>query len=411
MIFFSNKKKNKIFISLTTKSTSINIFKKLNKLFNKNLYNKYYCECTFNKKKKIIFNFCNFFKKKEKKNIFIIYKYYSYLNKEKYKPIKIYADFFFIYSKKKLFFTIYKKKNKKNIIKILKIIKLLVKKNIERKQKFFYIIKKNSIKNKKKYVKIYKETINLINKGVILQVQLAKKNIIKTNLNFFDVFIINKDKNINKIYAETIKHSLICFSPEILIKIFVKRKVNTFPIAGTAKRGNNIIDDKFFETKLKNSKKEISEHSMLIDLARNDLNSFSLINTVKVNKKFLILKNKNVQHFVSEVISRFSKKTKIKNIINMISPAGTLSGAPKIKSIEIIKKNEKKMKYSRIFLGGSIGFLNFKKFAAYLFIIIRFSYNFKKYMNIEASSGITIKSKIKEEYEELNRKIKIFLKK
>ncbi|UOQ33073.1 Anthranilate synthase [Candidatus Vidania fulgoroideae] len=397
------KTKKDFFVAVLKKKTNFRIiFLKMFRIFKKTVYNKYYTKFTIDNCEKNFFNFCKF-SKSGKKNIFVASEYI--FSKKK---INIYQDFFFFKKKKKIIFLC---KGKKNIISLLKYI---LKIKSKKKRNFFYLLKSN--KNKDKYVNEYRRISNLIKKGVVMQTQLCKENLIKTNSNTFNLFNIFKKKNKNQIYLETIRYSIICFSPEILAKIYKKnRRIHMFPIAGTLERGVNIIEDKILEKKLLNNKKEVSEHSMLIDLSRNDLNIFSLINSVKVNKIFKIKKYKNVQHIVSNIMSRFSKNTSIDFILKSISPSGTLSGSPKRKSIELIKNYnlcvKKQRVYGNIFFGGSIGFLKIKKYLAYLMIIIRTMFFRKGYALLKSSSGITLNSKIFREYIELNRKILLFLKK
>ncbi|MGX7583057.1 chorismate-binding protein [Candidatus Vidania fulgoroideorum] len=404
MKFYNVKKKIiTIFINLNFKINTL--YKKLCNIFNKSIYNSYFF---VNLEKKTFFNF-DFFEKKPLIFNRNILKIYNFLVNEK-KTVN--PDFFFIFYKNKVCFLLNRRKTKKRTIYIFKILKIILNLKKNNKKKFFFILKKNTKKKKNIYKKNFIKIKKLIKNGTLLQTQLSKINIAKTNLNNFDLFLLNKSKHKNIIFYREHKLEIICFSPEILIKI-KKRKINTFPIAGTIERGKNIIFDKFLEKKLINDKKEISEHSMLIDLSRNDLNIFSLINSVNVNKKFLVKKYKNVQHIVSEVFSRFSKNTNFENIIFNISPSGTLSGAPKEISIKTIIKNNiknNKINYNCDFFGGSIGFMNMNKCFFFL-IIIRSLFIKKKYVFLKSSSGITIKSKIRNEYKELNEKMKIFLKK
>ncbi|UOQ27855.1 Anthranilate synthase [Candidatus Vidania fulgoroideae] len=396
---------NKNFFAFFTNNKSINyknIFVRMCIIFKKNLYNKYYTKIKINHCKKEIFNFCKF-TKKGRKNIFIASEY-KFSNKK----IKIYQDFFFFAKKKSIFFFCEKKKE------TVKILKQILKNKKNKKPFFFYLKKKNN--KRKRYIDKYKNIIKLIKNGTIMQIQLSKENLIKTNIKSYCLFNILKSENKNQIYLENLRCSLICFSPEILSIVYRKhRRIHLFPIAGTIGRGKDIIEDKFLEKKLLNNRKEISEHSMLIDLSRNDLNIFSLENTVKVNEAFKIKKFKNVQHIVSNVMSRFSKRKNINFILKSISPSGTLSGSPKNESIKIIEKHDfeksKRNIYKNVFFGGSIGFLKMKKYLAYLMIIIRTSFLKKGYILLKASSGITLKSRIIEEYLELNKKMLFFLKK
>ncbi|MGX7586156.1 chorismate-binding protein [Candidatus Vidania fulgoroideorum] len=393
------------------KKVNSNTFFFFSKIFKKNIYYSFYLNKK-NKEKIIffdkrnrnylddqrkIFNTCFFYSNFNYKHdlmnkfIILIFKYFIYINKKGLINIIIR--------------NIKKIKVKKNILKIKKI-KIYFLKYIKNKKNknFFY---KNSDEfsiNKKKYKNIYCFIKKKIKIGKIMQIQIGKSKIYKTNIliNFFFKFLSDKNNYNNKIFYNNIKNSILCFSPEILA-IKKNKKINMFPIAGTSNRGNNIILDIIEEYKMKNDNKEISEHLMLIDLTRNDLNKISNCYKTIVTKKFFTKKFNDIQHIVS-VIKTFIKKKKIINILSSITPAGTLSGNPKKKSIYYIKKIEKKRK----FYGGTIGLFNGLNFFK-LIIIIRSIMIKKKYFFLRSASGIVLNSNIKNEWSELNKKLKIFL--
>ena len=124
-------------------------------------------------------------------------------------------------------------------------------------------------------------------------------------------------------------------SPEILVRL-EKDEITLRPIAGTRKRGKNEQEDKLNEQDLLNDPKELAEHLMLIDLGRNDVGRVADIGTVKVTEKMIIERYSHVMHIVSNVVGKLSSELSFIDALKATLPAGTLSGAPKIRAIEII---------------------------------------------------------------------------
>ncbi|MGX7589573.1 chorismate-binding protein [Candidatus Vidania fulgoroideorum] len=282
-------------------------------------------------------------------------------------------------------------KKKKTIIRYLKIKNFL---NYEKN--FFY----KSTKLENKYFKIFKRIKNKIKKGKLMQIQISKIKLFITNISFFKIFkIINKLNYENSIFFSVLNNIFLCFSPELLYTK-KKKKLYTFPIAGTISRGENIIYDIKKEYKMLKDEKENCEHNMLIDLSRNDLNKLSnkvnIIKIKKIKKKFFL------QHMISKIKCTISKKkNKMSLIIKKIHPAGTLCGTPKKKSYKYINKLEKRKYY-----GGCFGFKKNKKFFSY--ILIRTCVMKYNYLITKAASGIVENSKMLYEIKEINNKMKNF---
>ena len=138
-------------------------------------------------------------------------------------------------------------------------------------------------------------------------------------------------------------------SPEILVRVR-DNKITIRPIAGTRPRGRNFKEDNKFQKELLNDKKEISEHLMLLDLGRNDVGKVSKIGSVKVDQKFKIEKYSHVMHIVSNVVGDFDNKNSLLDTLFSGFPAGTVSGAPKIRAMEIIDDLE--MSKRKLYAGG-----------------------------------------------------------
>jgi anthranilate synthase component 1 len=144
-------------------------------------------------------------------------------------------------------------------------------------------------------------------------------------------------------------------SPETLVKL-ENGKLYTFPLAGSRPRGKDEAEDLALQQELLADEKELSEHNMLVDLGRNDLGRISKFGTVKVEKYMEILKLSHIMHIGSTVSGEIREKLDGLDAINAVLPAGTLSGAPKIRAMQIISDLEQSQ---RGIYGGAIGYLDF----------------------------------------------------
>lgn len=197
---------------------------------------------------------------------------------------------------------------------------------------------------------------------------------------------------------------IIGASPEILVRLR-DNKITVRPIAGTRPRGINIKQDIFFEKDLLKDKKELAEHLMLLDLGRNDVGKVSKVNSVKVTEKFNIEKYSHVMHIVSNVMGDFNNKySKFKSLLAGF-PAGTVSGAPKIRAMEIIDELESSKR--KIYAGG-IGYFSANgEFDTCIALRTALVKNNKFY--VQAGAGIVADSKPLKEYEETVNKAKALL--
>lgn len=144
-------------------------------------------------------------------------------------------------------------------------------------------------------------------------------------------------------------------SPETLVKM-TDGKMYTFPIAGTMRRGKNEAEDLAIEEKLINDEKELAEHNMLVDLGRNDLGKISKFGSVKVEALHMLQRFSHVIHITSTVSGDMQDGKDALDAIGATLPAGTLSGAPKIRAIEILHELEKS---PRGVYGGAVGYIDF----------------------------------------------------
>ena len=148
-------------------------------------------------------------------------------------------------------------------------------------------------------------------------------------------------------------HHVVGSSPEILARL-ENNEVTVRPIAGTRRRGRTDEEDKALEQELVNDPKEIAEHLMLIDLGRNDVGRVADVGTVKLTEKMVVERYSHVMHIISNVTGQLKKGLTAMDVLRASAPAGTLSGAPKIRAMEIIDEMEPE---KRGIYGGAVGYL------------------------------------------------------
>ncbi|MFC4259886.1 anthranilate synthase component I [Marinobacter lacisalsi] len=188
-------------------------------------------------------------------------------------------------------------------------------------------------------------------------------------------------------------------SPEILARV-EDDEVTVRPIAGTRKRGATDAEDKALEKELLADPKEIAEHLMLIDLGRNDAGRVSETGTVKLTDKMIVERYSHVMHIVSNVTGRLKEGTSCLDVLRATLPAGTLSGAPKIRAMEIIDELEP---VKRGVYGGAVGYLSFNGNMDTA-IAIRTAVIKDQTLHIQAGAGIVADSVPRLEWKETMNK-------
>jgi anthranilate synthase component 1 len=188
-------------------------------------------------------------------------------------------------------------------------------------------------------------------------------------------------------------------SPETLVKL-TNGRLATFPVAGSRPRGVTEAEDKALEEELLKDEKELSEHNMLVDLARNDLGRISKFSSVKVMDYMMIHRYSKIMHIASRVESDIREDRDVLEAVEAILPAGTLSGAPKIRACEIIEEIEGS---PRGIYGGALGYIDF---AGNLdtCIAIRMAVKKDGKVSVQAGGGIVADSVPETEYEEAGNK-------
>ena len=188
---------------------------------------------------------------------------------------------------------------------------------------------------------------------------------------------------------------LVASSPEILVRLR-NNKITIRPIAGTRPRGKNNIEDKKFAKDLLNDEKELAEHLMLLDLGRNDVGRVCKIGSVKVTEKMKIEYYSHVMHIVSNVEGLIEPKYDAIDALSAGFPAGTVSGAPKIRAMEIIDELEN---LDRSFYGGAMGYFD-SNGQMDTCISLRTGLVKDKKLYIQAGGGIVNDSDPEKEYQE-----------
>ena len=268
------------------------------------------------------------------------------------------------------------------------------------------IIKVKSNTSKNKFIQMVNRAKKYIKLGDIFQVVLSQRFEAKLTKKPLDIYKKLRITNPSPFmfFFNFNDFQIIGASPEILVRLR-DNKITVRPIAGTRPRGKTVKEDLFYEKDLLKDKKELSEHLMLLDLGRNDAGKVSKVNSVKVTESFIIERYSHVMHIVSNVIGEYNKKfSKFKSMLAGF-PAGTVSGAPKIRAMEIIDELETT---KRKVYAGSIGYFSANgEFDTCIALRTAVAKNNKFY--VQAGAGIVADSKPINEYEETVNKAKALI--
>ena len=209
---------------------------------------------------------------------------------------------------------------------------------------------------KKEYFDIIKKAKSYIRKGDIFQVVPSQRFQSDYNLDASTLYRSLRRLNPSPFLVNLNfdKFGLVASSPEILVRLR-NNKITIRPIAGTRKRGKNLNEDLELSQDLLNDKKELAEHLMLLDLGRNDVGRVAKIGSVKVTEKMNIEYYSHVMHIVSNVEGKINNECDAIDALISGFPAGTVSGAPKIRAMEIIEELEN---VNRSFYGGAMGYFD-----------------------------------------------------
>ena len=218
-------------------------------------------------------------------------------------------------------------------------------------------LKINSLTSKKEFMESVDETKKLIYSGEMIQAVLSQKLTVEVKSDAIDIFSslrkINPSPYMFLLDCDDFK--IIGSSPELLVKL-QNGKTAVHPIAGTRPRGKNKKEDLENEIDLLKDEKEISEHLMLLDLGRNDLGKIAKPGSVKVTQQMEIERYSHVMHIVSHVEADINPEFNAFDVLRSAFPAGTVSGAPKVRAMKLISEKEK---YKRGPYSGAVGYFSY----------------------------------------------------
>lgn len=251
------------------------------------------------------------------------------------------------------------------------------------------------------YCQMVEKAKEYIRNGEIFQVVLSRRFETEYMGSLLNAYRVLRTTNPSPymVFLQKDDVQLISTSPETLVRL-QNGKLTTLPIAGTRPRGRTAAEDEAMEKELLEDDKELAEHNMLVDLARNDLGKISKYNSVKVVNYKMIQRYSKIMHITSEVESCIEEGKDAFDAVEALLPAGTLSGAPKIRACEIIEELEKE---PRGIYGGAIGYIDFTGNMD-ICIAIRMAVKKDDRVYVQAGAGIVADSVPEREREESENK-------
>ncbi|HSW89124.1 MAG TPA: chorismate-binding protein [Candidatus Saccharimonadales bacterium] len=255
---------------------------------------------------------------------------------------------------------------------------------------------------KEEHAKIVEKVKEEIKAGNTFQCEVGFKTEFAITGDTFQIYEKLREVNPSPFmyYLKFGKKKIIGASPELLFSLR-DGEMTTRPLAGTIQRGKDEKEDQQFARQLLNDQKEIAEHTMLIDLHRNDMGKVSRFGTVKMRDVMTIEKFSHVQHISSEISGIIQSDEDMFSALASNFPAGTVSGAPKIESMKIIDSNEAQ---ARGPYGGGVGQFGFNGDCTFA-LALRSLFISGNYAYTQTSSGIVYDSHPEKEYEEVQKKL------
>ncbi len=249
---------------------------------------------------------------------------------------------------------------------------------------------------------VYKALDHIV-QGNIYQIQLGHEITIDSEIKPYSVY-----KRLRKInpspymyYTQLGGMHIIGASPELFLRIDKNNKLTMRPIAGTIRAGKNAEEDRILQQAMLNDEKERAEHIMLVDLCRNDIGRVCAKRTLKTDELMVVEKYSHVSHIVSNVIGQKEASYDKYDVIAATFPAGTMTGAPKVRAMEIIEETENSR---RGLYAGCIGFIDFSGVVETALCIRTATYQSGTY-TIRASGGIVYDSTPEGEWNETISKL------
>ncbi|MCI8326495.1 MAG: anthranilate synthase component I [Lachnospiraceae bacterium] len=257
--------------------------------------------------------------------------------------------------------------------------------------------------NEKEYCGMVERAKEYIREGDLFQIVLSNRLEAGFEGSLLDTYRVLRTTNPSPymFYFSSDDIEIAGASPETLVKV-EHGIAHTFPLAGTRPRGTTATEDLELEKELLADEKERAEHNMLVDLGRNDLGKISRFGSVEIEKYMTIERFSHVMHIGSNVRGELSEKKDALDAVDAVFPAGTLSGAPKIRACEIINELENN---KRGIYGGAIGYIDFTGNLDTC-IAIRIAYKKNEKVFIRSGAGIVADSIPQKEYQECINKAK-----
>lgn len=254
---------------------------------------------------------------------------------------------------------------------------------------------------KEDYCRQVERTREYIRNGDIFQAVISRQFQSPMKQSLLNAYRVLRTTNPSPymVYFHTEDVELMCTSPETLARLD-KGRLTTFPVAGSRPRGRTEEEDRQLTEELLRDGKELSEHNMLVDLGRNDLGKISRFGSVEVTEYQMIHKYSRIMHICSQVEGEIRGERDALDAIEAVLPAGTLSGAPKIRACQIIEELEQE---PRGIYGGTIGYIDFTGNMDTC-IAIRMAVRKKDVVYVQAGGGIVADSVPEKEYEESGNK-------
>lgn len=255
----------------------------------------------------------------------------------------------------------------------------------------------------KEYAEIVEKTKKYIYDGDIFQAVLSRRFVSDYEGSLINAYRVLRTTNPSPymVYMNLDEVEVMSTSPETLVRLQDGR-LTTFPVAGSRPRGKDEAEDEALVEDLMSDAKELSEHNMLVDLGRNDLGRISQFGSVEVTKYQMIHKYSKIMHICSQVESDIREDKDALDAIKSVLPAGTLSGAPKIRACEIIDELETE---PRGIYGGALGYIDFSGNLDTC-IAIRMAVKKDNKVYVQAGGGIVADSQPELEYAESANKAK-----
>ncbi len=260
--------------------------------------------------------------------------------------------------------------------------------------------------SKEQFFNMVEKSKDMIRSGDVFQIVLSNRFTQPANIDKLSFYRILRSKNPSPYMylLDFNKFSIVGSSPEVMVAL-KDGQILLRPIAGTRKRGDNFLKDFELEKDMLNDEKERAEHLMLIDLGRNDVGKVAKVGTVKVKDMMRVEKYSHVMHMVSDVVATLDEKYDMFDLFAATFTAGTMTGTPKIRAMELIAELEG---LKRSYYSGVIGYFGFDGNMDSA-ISIRTSYLDDKKIVFQAGAGIVADSKKELEYLEVQNKLQALM--